>query len=213
MKILLLHYYGGAGGKFIANCLSFSHCVALQNYKIALEILKDKTLLEKTLLATIPSKEKSKTWLAREHGCWQLFGNWINKHYDDKLDQVNDLTKLGDVWFPIMAHYGDLFAIRTKQFKDDDTVFKVLVDADPEFIDLAIRLKWPEQHHCLDLDDYRDWKNSIVRSNYDFIFDNWNPIKRDNHSQIVELAKHIGVDFDISMAKNYIDKYIDFHVD
>lgn len=209
MKILLLNYYGGGGGKFIANCLAYSHGVAFPNFKIAMEILKNKELVEQSLLATIPPKEKSKQWLSYEQGCFQLFGQGLNTH-KDKLGDLNDLSQLGDVWLPLMSHYREQFTNRIKQFKDA-TIFKVLIDADPKFIDLAIRMKWPEQHHCLDLDDYREWKNSIVRSDYDFIIDDWNPIKRSNHSKIVELAKHIGVNFDLSMAKNYIDRYINFH--
>jgi hypothetical protein len=54
MKILLLHYYAGAGGKFIANCLSYSNKVAFSNYEKALTILtnNDLVFLENCLLAT-----------------------------------------------------------------------------------------------------------------------------------------------------------------
>ncbi len=211
MKILLLNYYGGGGGKFIANCLSYSHRVAFPNFHIAQNILKDNELLEQSLLATIPSKENSKQWLFYEQGCGQLFGDGLD-HSKNKLGELNDLSQLGDVWLPLMSHYRVQFTNYLECFKDA-TVFKVLIDADPTFIDSAIKLKWPKKEHCLDIDDYQQWKNSIVRSDYDFVIDNWNPIISNNHSKIVELAKHIGINFDLSSAKNYIDKYINFHCD
>jgi hypothetical protein len=76
MKILLFRYFGGAGAKFIANCLSYSQQVAFPNYKKLLAIQADDSLklLEKSLLDTIPDKSNSRQWLQLEQGCHQLFG-------------------------------------------------------------------------------------------------------------------------------------------
>ena len=218
MKILLLHYYPGSGCKFITNCLSYSHKVAFQNFEIAKNILKDKELLEQSLLATIPPKEKSREWLNYEQGCFQLFGKELNNKRStslndlnlNDLNDLNDLNQLGDVWLPLMAHRKDNFIDWLQKVKDNN-IFKVLINADPAFIDFAIRLKWPGDHHCLDLDDYLKWNNEIELSNYDFVINNWNPLIHNNHSNIVELGKQIGIEFDLALAKNYIEKYINFH--
>ncbi len=213
MKILLLYYYRGSGGKFITNCLAYSYKVAFPNFKIAKNILKNKELLEQSLLATIPLKEKSKQWLSYEQGCRQLFGEKIRSTLSmnpTELD-LNNLDQLGDVWLPLVAHDKDTFNNYLEKFKNN-VIFTVLINANPAFIDFATRLKGLKDH-CLNLDVYQKWNNDIELSNYHFVINNWNPLIRDNHSDIVKLGKRLGFDFNILLAKNYIEKYIDFHND
>jgi len=217
MKILLFHYFAGAGGKFIANCLSYSKKVAFPNYKKALTILtnNDLVFLENCLLSTIPDKINSKQWLYLEQGCWQLFGrslhNVIKDKSDNYLSKLNDLTLLGNVWLPKMTHTMDQF-IGFKSLFSDSEIFTVLIDSSPEFIDLAIRRKWPEEHHCLDLDAYKKFKEDCKSTHFDFCFYNWDPLMIENHSKITELANKIDCDFDITLCKNYIEKYVNFHL-
>jgi hypothetical protein len=217
MKILLLHYYAGAGGKFIANCLSYSNKVAFSNYEKALTILtnSDLVFLENCLLDTIPDKVSSHQWLQLEQGCHQLFGRnlWgITKNKSrENITKLNDLTLLGNVWLPLVSHDIDQF-ITFKSLFSDSEIFTVLVDSTTEFIDLAIRRKWPKEHHCLDLDTYKKFKEECKSANFDFCFNNWNPLIIENHCMITELANKIGCDFDFDLCKNYIEKYVNFHI-
>ena len=217
MKILVLHYYPGAGGKFIANCLSYSKKVAFPNYEKALIILtnNDLVFLENCLLATIPDKINSRQWLQLEQGCGQLFGRSLhnirkNELYDD-ITGLNNLTLLGNVWLPLMSHDMDTF-MSYKSFFYDSEIFTVFVDSTTEFIDLAIRRKWPKEHHCLDLDAYKKFKEECKLANFDFCFNNWNPLIIDTHSMITQLANKIDCDFDIALCKNYIEKYVNYHI-
>ena len=216
-KILLFYYFGGAGGKFIANCLSYSKKVAFPDYKKALIILanNDLVFLENCLLATIPDKINSRQWLQLEQGCYQLFGPNIhnirkNKSHNDII-KLNDLTLLGNVWLPLMSHDMDKF-MSYKSFFYDSEIFTVFVDSTTEFIDLAIRRKWPKEHHCLDLDAYKKFKEECKLANFDFCFNNWNPLIIDTHSMITQLANKIDCDFDIALCKNYIEKYVNYHI-
>ncbi len=213
MKILLLYYYRGGGGKFITNCLSYSYKVAFPNFKIAKNILKNKELLEQSLLTTIPPKETPKQWLSYEQGCRQLFGEKIRSAISTNLNdlELNDLDQLGDVWLPLVAHDKDTFNNYLEKFKNN-VIFTVLVNADPVFINFAIRLKGLKEHY-LSLDVYQKWNNDIELSNYHFVINNWNPLIRDNHSDIVKLGKSLGFDFDMLLTKNYTEKYINFHND
>jgi hypothetical protein len=216
MKILLFHYIGGAGGKFIANCLSFSKKVAFSNYGIAHSFLNNKDLnfLETHLLNTIPDKDRSREWLQFEQGCHQLFGSSINKIRQNipvNQDKLNDVSLLGDQWLPLMAHTMAEFN-NLKQFFAHDIVFTVLVDGTTEFIDLAIRLKWQSEHHCLDLDIFNKFKNECQSIKFDYRFDDWNPLDISKHAQISQLADQIGCNFDLNLADNYIKKYINFHI-
>jgi len=219
-KILIFHYTGGGGGKFIANCLSFSGKVAITNYDIAESFLNNNNFnfLEKKLLNTVPEKINSRQWHQHEHGCRQLFGDDIDKirlsNSDNSVNasiKLNNLSALGDQWLPIMSH--TVTGINNiKQFFANDTVFTVLVDGTKEFIDLAIRLKWPEEHHCLDLDIFNKFKNGHQTFDFDYRFDDWNPLDMSKHVQISQLADQLGCSFDLNLANNYIKKYVDFHI-
>ena len=214
-KILLFYYIGGAGGKFIANCLSFSKQVVFTNYNKSVNFLNNDNFdfLEKELLSTIPEKENHRRWILLEQGCHQLFGADINRVRNNPICndiKFNDLSVFNGMWLPLVAH--DILEFNNyKKFFSNDTIFTVLVDGTSEFIDLAIRLKWPEEHHCLDLTILDKFKNSIQSIDFDFIFNDWNPLKIKNHAQIIQLAKQLECDFDLGLAKNYIQKYIDFH--
>jgi hypothetical protein len=213
-KILFFHYFGGAGGKFIQNCLTFSQQVTIANYQFAQEFLtsRDLKLQELRLLNTIPPKHAGRTWLNREQGCRQLFGPGIDeiKQGVASSKNLNDLSVFDGMWLPLGSHSISEFQ-NCKNYFSKDEVFTVLVDATPEFIDLAIRLKWPEEHHCLHPDTFKDFHNSIKYVDFDFTFKEWNPLDTGNLSQILDLAKQIHCEFDLSLADNYIKKYQDFH--
>ena len=214
-KILLFFYFGGAGGKFIANCLSYSQQVAFAEYQTALKIKQDTdiNLLETELLKTIPDKNCSKQWLNFEQGCNQLFGKNIDAIKQGNPVISNDFYDIGSLkplWLPVMAHQKIHYNRLLEWFKNDQ-VFTVLVDSTPEFIDYAIRLKWPEPHHCLDLNHYKIFQEEIKSLQFDFEFRNWSPLTTNGQNCIIELAKKININFDLNLAKNYIDKYVEFH--
>jgi len=215
-KILLFHYVGGAGGKFIANCLSFSKNVVFSDYNIAQSFLdnNDFNFLEEQLLNTIPEKQNSRQWLTIEKGCRQLFGNSITQIREGNSTnnlKLNDLSIFDGMWLPLMTH--NIFQFNNcKKFFSNDTVVTVLVDGTPEFIDLAIRLKWKNETHCLDLDAFNKFKNDVQSMNFDFTVNNWDPLDIKNHTQITQLATEIGCNFDLILANNYIKKYINFHI-
>ena len=211
MKILLLCYFGASGGKFIANCLSFSHKVAFANFEIAKNILKNKELLEKSVLDTIPLRKNSSQWLKHEPGCWQLFGAGIHSAKKLSDNEINDLEQLGDVWLPLVAHTDEQITHYSELFKDHN-MFKVLIDADIAFIDLAVTLKMPNKNKETHLGRYPGWIDKMKLLNFDLVIDNWNPLIPKNYSNIVNLGKYLGVDFDMSLAKKYTEKYINFHI-
>jgi hypothetical protein len=213
--VLIFYYLGGAGGKFIANCLSYSGQVAFSDYDIALK--QDINKYHTTLLTTIPEDKKDRTWMFREKGCWQLFGpgvGAIKNHWQITQDApLNDLTKLGNQWLPIMAHFKYEVSNIQEYFKDVPQRF-IIVNADPVFIDRAIRLKWENPAHCLDLDRYDEFQQEIKSMSADYCFDNWNPLAPGAQERIVEFARWLGIDLDLNsqQAQEYINKYIAFHV-
>jgi hypothetical protein len=214
-KILLFHFFPGGAGKFIANCLSFSQQVAVSNFQFALKFNQTKDLsgLDQLLLDTIPDHDLARQWLFLEHGCEKLFGNdimRIKRNNDPVKAKLNNLDALGSVWLPLITHDQTAFDNCAEYFSKDQ-VFKILVDSTPEFIDLAIRKKWPEQHHCLDIEKYQVFKNNLKNMHFDMVIPDWNPLIPENLTQILLLAKRINVDFSLQMAKTYIEKYQNFH--
>lgn len=215
-KILIFYYFGGAGGKFIANCLSFSGQVAFSNYQVSKKFLADQDLvfLEQQLLATVPEKQNHRAWLDLEQGCQQLFGHGIkNLKNGQELIYLNNLSEFEQVWLPLMTNTPKSFNSCRSYFEKQSQVFTVLVDSDPEFIDYAIRKKWKNPEHCLDLHAYKEFKSNLDQMRFDFVFENWDPRVAENHQQIQLLAKNIGCEFDWNLAKKYVDKYVDFHQD
>lgn len=214
--ILIFFYVGGAGAKFIANCLTYSQQVAFSNYNIALR--RDPEEYHRELLATIPDKTHSRTWLDREHGCHQLFGTGIVlvKTPDCPypiVDTLNDLTPLADQWLPIMTH--DLTEVANVQryFKDYPQRL-IAVDATPEFIDLAIRLKWPNPDHCLDFNFLHQYRSELEQLVPDYSFTQWNPLSADAPEQIAEFARTLDITLDLSQAPaaDYVARYQAFHL-
>jgi len=213
-KIIIFHYVGGAGGKFIANCLGMSGKVAFSNFKIAKQFVdtQDFEIIKKALLDTIPPKNKSRTWLDREQGCWQLFGRDIDliRNSGQLGHELNDLSLLGDQWLPLTSHDKREIDEFLKYFSSH-TVKVVLVDGTKEFIDQSIRLKWPSEHNCLDLDIYKKFINELPQIKFDYEIDHWSPIEPNNWSKVNDLAKHLQIDFDMSQADFYTEKYLDFY--
>jgi hypothetical protein len=214
-KILLFHYFGGAGAKFIANCLSYSGKVAIQNFKIAHEILNEKnfTLLEQNLLNLIPEKHQGRTWLYLENGDTKLFGPDIElvRSGSSTCVSFDFLDQLGDVWLPIMTHDIKEFKNCLEYFSKNSAVTTVLVDSTTDFIDTSIRSKWPEDHHCLDIISYRVFRKNLENLNFDFVFDQWTPLEIDKRQEIVNLAKYLEISFDLTTAENFINKYLEFY--
>jgi hypothetical protein len=211
--ILIFYYLGGAGGKFIANCLTYSGQVAFSNYSIALRNNPEEYNSE--LLKTIPDKSNSRSWLALEHGCGQLFGPGTS--YIKQQGQVpaavefNDLTMLKDKWLPIMAHHKHEVVNIQKYFSDCPQRL-IVVDADPDFIDLAIKLKWADPAHCLDLDLYKEFKQEIAVMNYNYMFTDWDPRRSDAIDCIKDFAwRVLDIPLDLTPAADYIEKYLAFH--
>jgi hypothetical protein len=214
-KILLIHYFPGAGGKFIANCLSLSKKVAFGNFKIASEALNnlDINFLENHLLNTIPKKSQGRQWALFEQGCTTLFGkNIVNiaEAIPNTNFELNNLLTLESLWLPLVSHNIDHINNYKKHF-NNCKIFTVLLDSTPEFIDLAIRKKWPSQDHCLDIDQYSKFKLDLQSVKFDFIFENWDPLIIENHQKIQQLAHILNCQFDWNLTKNYVKKYLDFH--
>jgi hypothetical protein len=212
--ILIFFYVGGAGAKFIANCLTYSGQVAFSNYKIAVN--RDPAEYHRELLATIPDRSASRTWLNHEHGCYQLYGNGITliktPDYPYPIDNtLNDLTPLSDLWLPVMTHTVDEVCNLQHHFKDRPQRI-VAVDATPEFIDLAIRLKWPGNDHCLDLDQYNQYQKELKELKTDYIFGEWDPRDPMAINQILEFAHWLGIELDLTPARDYINRYRAFHL-
>ena len=196
--------------------MSYSKQVAFPNYEKLSAIQADDSLklLEKSLLDTIPDKSNARQWLQLEQGCIQLFGEAIT-HVRTGKDvagaEINNFDQFDAMWLPLMCHNQQELE-NYKAFFVDAEIFTVLVDGDPKFIDLAIRKKWPNDHHCIDLDAYKLFKEEMVSVDFDFCFPNWNPLILENHNMIKHLACNIGIKFDINLSNNYIKKYVDFHL-
>lgn len=214
-KILLMHYFGGAGGKFITNCLAYSGQVAFPNYAIALEYQQTQNLanINQSMLATIPSRENSREWLDKEQGCYQLFGRGITNVQSGQLTFQNifyNLGPLADMWLPIKSHRKTVFDNVCQHFRDQ-RIFKVLLTATPDFIDFSIRLKWPKQHHCLDLDQLNEFNQELQTMSFDYAINDWDPRDIAQHYKIKDLATALGIEYDPALAKEYTTSYINFH--
>jgi hypothetical protein len=201
---------GGAGGKFIANLLSYSGQVAFSNYDIAQR--NDPAEYRRELVATVPERSNSREWMQREHGCAQLFGPGVA---DIKLGapvagQLNDLSVLQGQWIPIIAHTRTELT-NIQHYYSATAQRLIVVDAVPEFIDLAIRLKWADPAHCLDLDRYEEFKQSIAQLEPDYVFTAWDPRAPGATDRVVEFAHTLGIALDLTPAQEYIDRYLAFH--
>lgn len=213
-NILLIHYFGGGGGKFIANCLALSGQAAFANYQTALAYQHDKNIenLEQALLDTIPARDQSKTWLQLEQGCHQLFGKDIAKIKKGEGVTTNlfDIDALKYDWLPLTSHDKLEFDC-IKQYFVNYNIFTVLVAATPNFIDYAIRLKWPNEHHCLDLDRFKEFNRQLDFLEFDYCIPDWDPRVLDKHREISNLAYLLNIQYDSNTASDYICKYLQFH--
>jgi hypothetical protein len=213
-NILLMHYFNGAGGKFIVNCLSMSGQVAFSNYQIALSYQQNKNIknLEQALLDTIPSRDQSKTWFNLEQGCHQLFGKDITKIVSGCLstDNLFNTDILKYEWLPIISHNKTSFD-NIMQYFFKYKIFTVFLSATPNFIDCAVRLKWPEKHHCLDLDQFEEFNCESRLIEFDHYIPNWDPRDLGKHQEISNLARRLNIDYNSKTANDYICKYVEFH--
>ena len=53
---------------------------------------------------------------------------------------------------------------------------------------------------------------NLEKIKFNFVFNNWNPLDSNEHYQITKLAEHLEINFNLNLAKNYINKYIKFHL-
>jgi len=207
----------GAGGKFILNTLAYSKKVAVQDYIITNKFLinNDYQYLTSHLLDTIPPKGLGKgEWFQRELGCHQLWGNDILKVKSGIQPGLmwKDLNKLieNDTWLPVIAHGRNEFNNLKTYFKDEK-IYTVYVQPSLDFLDCAIRKKWPGENHCLNLGSVDVIKQDLQEFNFEFIFQDWDP--RQGINQINQLSANLDFKFDLSLAKEYTDKYCEFHLD
>lgn len=216
LKIFVAYYFGGAGGKFITNCLSMSGQLAFPNFVTWSNFCRDQDIkiIEKALLDTIPPKHQHREWFKYEQGCTQLFGPRISKIQQGDMTHdlgfITRLTKLGNVWLPVMCHT-DTELQNVLDYFSDHELFAVRVNGTPEFIDSAIRLKWPDPRHSLCKDSFARFEQSCTDIEFDFVIDNWNPLNQVQHHQIESIAQKINLVYNHSMAESYIKKYIEFH--
>lgn len=210
--ILLFYYIGGAGGKFIANLLTYTGQVAFPNYTIALR--NDPEEYNNALLATIPDKHNSRKWLELEHGCNQLFGDAVGDIKQlgrvNNTKDLNDIALIKDKWLPIMAHYPNEVANVQNYFKNND-VRLIIVDSDREFIDRCIRLKWANPAHCLDLNVYEEFKQAANNLLPFYRINGWKPENRGSLMSVIDLAAALDLTIDFDAANAYIERYLAFH--
>jgi hypothetical protein len=210
--VLIFYYIGGAGGKFIANLLTYSNQVAISNYSIAQR--NDAAEYNTALLATIPERSNSRSWLQLEHGCNQLWGAGVSyiKHRDTvpAAADLNDTTQIPRKWLPVMAHF-ESEVVNIQNYFDDRPQRLIIVDADPAFIDRAIRLKWSNPDNCLDLNIYREFKQAANDLLADYRINHWKPENRGSLMSVTDLADSLDLTIDFDAANAYIERYLAFH--
>jgi hypothetical protein len=215
-KLLIFCYVGGSGGKFIINCLAHSQNLAWWCYDTSIAELStnNKKLTIEKILNTIPSITERRTWLDKEKGCSDLFGNNIDtvKQFPESPVQLNNLVPFheNNIWLPIVVHDMSQLTNVLSYFKDYK-ISKVLLNATTDFLDTSIRLKWPEEHHCLDLDIYKEFYKNIADQQFDYVFNNWDARKSECIEQVEDLANYLAITYNNSLAKNYIEKYKNFY--
>lgn len=217
MKFLLFYYTPGAGGKFLINLLAYSGQVAIQHaeHACAMAAKFDLDYINQVMLATVPDVDQGRNWYAHELGCDKLFTERFldSDGREDRscLDRLQPVIAK-DLWLPLICHSKHTFSKKLSLTADHERL-KIFIDSDPEFIDLCIRKKWPEEHHCLDLDQYRQFKTDTqaILPFFDYVLDNFHAVRDDISARTKTLAQIIGIDYDFSLARQYVDKYIAFH--
>lgn len=215
-KLLIFYYLPGSGGKFIINCLAHSRNLAWWRYDTSVtEIITNNIQITNAeILDTIPHITERKTWGHKEKGCRELFGHDIDvvKNFPALPVQLNNLALFheNDIWLPIVVHEIHNLTNVISYFKDFK-ICKVLLNATTDFLDTSIRLKWPEEHHCLDLDIYKDFYKNLNEQQFDYVINNWDARKSECIEQIEDLASYLEIPYNNSLAKNYIEKYKNFY--
>lgn len=215
MKYLLLYYFEGSGGKFIANTLAYTQQVAFMNVNImqAAQQAQDFDIIHQSIMKTVPDKEISHSWHKHEAGVVSMYGPPHNRMPSCGVGQYDDLIKLHNadsLWFPTTFHNPLKLPILKSCLKADQ-LFTVHINSTADFIDRAIRIKWPMMHQCLDLDLFRKFHENTQGLKFDFVLDNWDPRDRDQHYRLQELASALGCNLDLDAAAPYINRYLDFH--
>ena len=217
-KILVLHYYPGAGGKFVLNCLGHNKGFAIGDSTTAEAMLDKFDILEiqKLMLDTVPARDQMRQWSKYEkYGCRELFGPGIDEiqnrgQLNSNLFPIIDKLAASDYWIPLVSHsYQQVYNLR--KFFPKDRVFCVFLNTIPKFIDLAIRRKWPSEHHCLNLDSYRDFLSDTAKIEFDYTIPEWDPCDQTQYHKLITLANNINLEVNLDLAKSYINKYIQIH--
>ena len=106
-KILVLHYYPGAGGKFVLNCLGHNKGFAIGDSTTADAMLDKFDILEiqKLMLATGPRRDQMRQWSKYEkYGCRELFGSGIYEVFQF-CQLIGDFFQLLINWLPVITGY------------------------------------------------------------------------------------------------------------
>ena len=217
-KILVLHYYPGAGGKFVLNCLGHNKGFAIGDSTTADAMLDKFDILEiqKLMLVTVPRRDQMRQWSKYEkYGCRELFGSGIYEVFQfcqlsGDFFPIIDKLASSDHWIPLVSHSCQQM-LNIRNFFSKDRVYSVFLNTVPEFIDLAIRRKWPSEHHCLDLDSYRDFLSDTAKIEFDHTIPEWDPRDQTQYHKLITLANNINLEVNLDLAKSYINKYIQIH--
>jgi hypothetical protein len=109
-----------------------------------------------------------------------------------------------------MAHYPAEVANIQRYFANVEQRL-IIVDADPDWIDRAIRLKWENPAHCLDLTVYAEFKQAANNLLADHRIMGWKPENRGSLMSVVDLADTLDLTIDFDAANDYIERYLAFH--
>ena len=99
-RIIILHYPGYAGGKFLANCLTLSCRAVVQNVDLAVQDMSyrihDKRYYQfklATVLKTLPpDRDSMKQWHLYENGCQQFFGFDTTAYVGCSKNEIRSLS-------------------------------------------------------------------------------------------------------------------------
>jgi hypothetical protein len=113
-NLIMAVYPGGAGGKFLLNCIGVSKQGLLQDYKLTVAQLGNLLLSEdkKKLILERLSDTKNK-WVDLDLGCWNFFGVGHDEYFYNHIDNpdyfcffptVAQVTNNTDLKFSVVAH-------------------------------------------------------------------------------------------------------------
>jgi hypothetical protein len=177
----------------------------------------DLDAIQKLMLDTVPARDQMRKWGEYEkYGCEKLWGASIMeiKQFGQTTTEfftiINELSR-NNYWIPLVSHSYEMMR-NLQNYFSNECVYTVLLDTIPEFIDVAIKRKWPSDYHCLDLDSYSKFLNSTKQLHFDHVIPSWNPCDRSQYHKLITLAEKIGLDMNIDSSEEFINKYIQIHI-